>query len=138
MVIAAESGDKTIKGILTKLALIMGFILIVPGIMSNVLDIDPLDGCVKVPENDVDKYEGVTESDRCWRNVTGVTANVDDVNNPTGIDKLTKAKISFDEDVIGLISWALTVFMLLMVIVGFVFPGRDIMAYMKSNKEDGD
>ena len=131
----SEDSGKTIKAILTKLALIMGFILIVPGIMGNVLDIDPLDGCIKVPLKDVGDYEGVTaDSDRCWRDVLKVTEKITE-DNPTGIDKLTKAKIAFDRDVIGLISWALTAFILIMVVVGFVFPGRDIISYMRDNKE---
>ena len=125
---AAESGNKTIKGILTKLALIMGFILIVPGIMSNVLDIDPIDGCVKLTDRDVE--HGAV--DTCWRDVA---TPVDGEGVEVKQDKLVKAKIAFDRDVIGLVSWALTVFMLIMVIIGFVFPGRDIMAYMKSNTE---
>ena len=135
----ADSSDKTIKGILTKLGLIMGFILIVPGIMSNVLEIDPIDGCIQVTQRDADSAKppvvddnttttgtqptGI-EKDKCWRDV-----------NP-GTDKLTKAKVAFDRDVIGLISWALTAFILIMVVVGFVFPGRDIISYMRSNKEE--
>ena len=86
----------------------------------------------------MDKYGGVTaDSDRCWRDVTSAKPppNVELEAGDNGIDKLTKAKIAFDEQVIGLISWALTAFILIMVVVGFVFPGRDIISYMRDNKE---
>ena len=130
---AADSSDKTIKGILTKLGLIMGFILIVPGIMSNVLDIDPIDGCVKLTTRDAE--HGDVGS--CWRDVKAPVETDDNGKETEGKqDKLIKAKVAFDRDVIGLVSWALTAFMLIMVVVGFVFPGRDIISYMRSNTED--
>ena len=128
-----EGGDeKTIKGILTKLGLIMGFILIVPGIMLNVLEIDPTNGCIKVDPKDYVKY-GVSAENPCWKAIDQ-TALMDEKLKK---DKITTAKIAFDRDVIGLISWALTAFVLIMVIVGFVFPGRDIIAYVRTNKEFG-
>ena len=133
-----EGEDKTIKGILTKLGLIMGFILLVPGIMGNVLGIDPLDGCVRITEGEVKSLDAAnvaaTKKDKdaelisghtegtCWRAVTA------------GDDKLTKAKVAFDRDIIGLVSWALTAFILIMVVVGFVFPGRDIITYIRKEQ----
>ena len=122
-----DESEKTIKQIMIKIILVAGFILLVPGMMSSVLEIDLLDkGCIKVEKQDV-QPEGVgvtqddVDNDVCWRQIESD-------------DQITKAKIAFDRDVISLIMWGVTIFTAGMLLVGIIFPGRDIMSYIRSNK----
>ena len=119
------TSEKTIKGILTKLGLIMVFILIVPGIMINVFEIDIQDGCITLSKADAIYFGTSFIEKTCWKDL-----GADKFKEKTG-DKTIQAKITFDRDVVGLLSWGLTIFIFIMVVVGFVFPGRDIIAYIK-------